>query len=169
VAFVMHHWGAIAGLLVNAESKVGSGGGRGGAGGGGGGGGGDVELTAQEVDHLEFIFAPLGGAGAQSGGTEGGVKSGAPLFSTLTGLFTSPVQTVPAGAVRDWVVKNCAGIGGSSSAAAAAAAAAGGGGGGGLVVIENVHKGTAVRREGDVPAGASVRISGGDPVHVESS
>ena len=27
-------------------------------------------------------------------------------------------------------------------------------------MVENVHKGTAVRREGDVAAGSSVRVSG---------
>lgn len=156
VAFVLKNWSAIAGLLVNAESRVGTGTfGRG----HGGGGGGDVELTARDVDCLEFMFAPLGVMGAE--GEVGGRLS----FSALTGLFASQAHTVSASAVRDWIVKNCAGQHGQhgqtpSMHSSAKGSAVANGGGGRLVVIEGVHKGTVVRRDGDIPKGASVRVSG---------
>jgi len=85
---------------------------RGGGGGGGGGGGssGDVDLTAQEADHLEFLFSGGGGGEGAAAADADGVVVLPPRvpFSTLTGLFKGGGATVPASAVRDWVSKRCA-------------------------------------------------------------
>ena len=160
--FVVHHFHALCGLLVEDEAKIGT----------GGQGGCLLELTPREADRLAFLFQTSAGV-AFAEGTRGALSEDAdgnpaPTFSAATGLFEGGTpRTVPAVALRDWVARNLAGARGAGSTptsplrgAAAAAAARGGTPTRPSVVIENVHKGTAVRREGDVARGASARVAG---------
>ena len=162
--FVVHHFHALCGLLVEDEAKIGT----------GGQGGCLLELTPREADRLAFLFQTNAGI-AFAEGTRGALSEDAdgnlaPTFSAATRLFEGDTpRTVPAVALRDWVARNLAGARGAAStpnsplrgaATAAAAAARVGTPTRPSVVIENVHKGTAVRREGDVARGASARVAG---------
>ena len=85
-AFTVHHFNALAGLLVEDESRSAE---VGGSSPGGGGGGNVCQLTAAEVDHLEFLFREVrrdDGAGDEldADGTDGG---GSRRLSAMIGLF----------------------------------------------------------------------------------
>ena len=201
--FAAHHFNAACGLVVEDPAKIGT----------GGAGGGFVELTAAEADRLGYLFRVVVPPReeepprlSESDGTgtlpdmprsdfraelEGSEESS---ISRRCGLFAGGDRaTVPAAALREWLVSRLAGarhFGKSKSAphrlpgalsspgrAASPGAAPGGspaspGTNPGTLssylpcstsrasaVIENVRRGTAVRRRRDFPASASVRVA----------
>lgn len=201
--FAAHHFNAACGLVVEDPAKIGT----------GGAGGGLVELTAAEADRLEYLFRVVVPPReeepprlSESDGTGTLPDMPRPDFgaelerseessiSRRCGLFAGGDRaTVPAAALREWLVSRLAGarhFGKSKSAphrlpgalsspgrAASPGAAPGGspaspGTNPGTLssylpcsasrasaVIENVRRGTAVRRRRDFPASASVRVA----------
>ena len=201
--FAAHHFNAACGLVVEDPAKIGT----------GGAGGGLVELTAAEADRLGYLFRvvvppreeePPRLSESDGTGTLPDMPRsdfGAELerseessISRRCGLFAGGDRaTVPAAALREWLVSRLAGarhFGKSKSAphrlpgalsspgrAASPGAAPGsspaspGTNPGTLssylpcstsrasAVIENVRRGTAVRRRRDFPASASVRVA----------
>ena len=195
--FAAHHFNAACGLVVEDPAKIGT----------GGAGGGLVELTAAEADRLGYLFRVVVPPReeepprlSESDGTgtlpdmprsDFGEESS---ISRRCGLFAGGDRvTVPAAALREWLVSRLAGarhFGKSKSAphrlpgalsspgrAASPGAAPGGspaspGTNPGTLssylpcsasrasaTIENVRRGTAVRRRRDFPASASVRVA----------
>ena len=108
--FVVHHFHALCGLLVEDEAKIGT----------GGQGGCLLELTPREADRLAFLFQTNAGV-AFAEGTRGALSEDAdgnpaPTFSAATRLFEGDTpRTVPAVALRDWVARNLAGARGAAS------------------------------------------------------
>lgn len=201
--FAAHHFNAACGLVVEDPAKIGT----------GGAGGGLVELTAAEADRLGYLFRVVVPPReeepprlSESDGTgtlpdmprsDFGAeleRSGESSISRRCGLFAGGDRaTVPAAALREWLVSRLAGarhFGKSKSAphrlpgalsspgrAASPGAAPGGspaspGTNPGTLssylpcstsrasaVIENVRRGTVVRRRRDFPASASVRVA----------
>ena len=195
--FAAHHFNAACGLVVEDPAKIGT----------GGAGGGLVELTAAEADRLGYLFRvvvpPREEEPPRSSESDGtGTLPDMPRsdfgeessISRRCGLFAGGDRvTVPAAALREWLVSRLAGarhFGKSKSAphrlpgalsspgrAASPGAAPGGspaspGTNPGTLssylpcsasrasaVIENVRRGTAVRRRRDFPASASVRVA----------
>ena len=120
--FVVHHFHALGGLLVEDEAKIGT----------GGQGGCLLELTPREADRLAFLFQTNAGI-AFAEGTRGALSEDAdgnlaPTFSAATRLFEGDTpRTVPAVALRDWVARNLAGARGAASAAEQSASRGGDG------------------------------------------
>ena len=173
-AFTVHHFNALAGLLVEDESRSAE---VGGSSPGGGGGGNVCQLTAAEVDHLEFLFREVrrnddAGDELDADGTDGG---GPRRLSAMTGLFAGADAgaLVPASAVRDWIasalghynpgeVRSPLGSPSRHTSGASSSSSSGSGSSVGslTIEIEGLHRGTRVLRDVDVPAGASVVVRG---------
>ena len=166
--FVVHHFNTVCGLVVGDSSKIGTGGIRGGL----------TELTANEVDALGYLFRGHGETETDFKKTE--------KLSVLSGLFTGAglvhelAATVPATALRNWVSSEL--VGGRMRASESATptlarhsvspkrTGAHGSGSGtsnsnqpkhdvSNHVIENVRKGTVVRRARDFSQKTSVRVA----------
>ena len=190
-AFAVHHFNALAGLLVEDESRTNNADGGGGGGGGGsivgpgGHGGGIVQLTASEVDALDFMFREVPPDGERGSiddaadavdaavATDGGRRVG--RLSASTGLFEDESGRdglVPSTAVRDWIARALAPVerssdpgspggsphrstGGSSSGTHAPPS---GDPGFGTIEIGGLHRGTRVVREGDAGSSSSVAV-----------
>jgi TBCC domain-containing protein 1 len=199
--FAAHHFNAACGLVVEDPAKIGT----------GGQGGGLTELTAAEADRLGYLFRVVDvgseteDASAFSSAKDGAVSDvpaglpdipGAPgseldaarrasSISHRCGLFAGGDRaTVPAAALREWLVARLAGarfFGKSKTAPARVSPGPPASPGGtpaspgtspaplstylpcstthASAVIENVRKGTAVRRARDFPADASARVA----------
>ena len=206
--FAAHHFNAACGLVVEDPAKIGT----------GGAGGGLTELTAAEADRLGYLFRVVVvgsdeeiNASAFSSARDGAFSDvpaglpeipGAPgsepdaarrasSISHRCGLFAGGDRgTVPAAALREWLVSRLAGarfFGKSKTAPARLSPGTASPGGtpaspGGTpaspgtspaplscylpcstthvsAVIENVRKGTAVRRRRDFPPTASARVA----------
>ena len=190
-AFAVHHFNALAGLVVEDESRTNNADGGGGGGGGGsivgpgGHGGGVVQLTASEVDALDFMFREVRPDGERGSiddaadavdaavATDGGRRVG--RLSAFTGLFEDESGRdglVPSTAVRDWIARALAPVerssdpgspggsphrstGGSSSGTHAPPS---GDPGFGTIEIGGLHRGTRVVREGDAGSSSSVAV-----------
>ena len=81
-----------------------------------------------------------------SGGGGGGGAASSFSFSATTGLFGGGKQTATAAAIKDWVSKRLAFANAQHHNKD-------------VVIIDGVHKGTAVRTASDVPPGSSLRVS----------
>ena len=205
--FAAHHFNAACGLVVEDPAKIGT----------GGQGGGLTELTAAEADRLGYLFRVVdvgsektsSDASAFPSARDGAVSDvpaglpdipGAPgseldysrramSISHRCGLFAGgDLDTVPAAALREWLVARLAGarfFGKSKTAPARVSPGPPASPGGtpaspgtspgtspgplstylpcstthASAVIENVRKGTAVRRARDFPADASARVA----------
>ena len=190
--FAAYHFNAACGLVVEDPAKIDT----------GGPGGGRTEMTAAEADRLGYLFRVID-ANEETGGETGGAGtapgsgSGLPeipgalgSISRRSGLFAGGDRaTVPAAALREWLVSRLAGarfFGKSKSASFSRLAGAPSSPGrasspGGSpaspaspgtlssylpcstlhasAMIENVRKGTAVRRRRDFPRDASARVA----------
>ena len=177
-AFAVHHFNALAGLLVEDESRTNNADGGGGGGGSfvghGGHGGGVVQLTASEVDALDFMFRevrpPPGSIDDDDDATDATDGRRAGRLSASTGLFGDGL--VPSTAIRDWIARSLAPVERSSDpgsplgsprrvlSGTGTHAPTSGDPGSTTIEVGGLHRGTRVVREGDAQlcAGSSSSV-----------